>query len=927
MKSFFESTPLPAECVVTESFALQPQPERRMSLPGSYADGYYADILRKIGIADAQIWGQQFRLLEIGAAGGNAISTTSTASGKSLGFQLPALHKLKSSPNRARALTFYSMKALSNDQRGSWKKIMAAAGYAEESLGVIDGSVPFDDRMGILEKADVALMTPDVTHAWFMTNLDKAPVREFIANRNFTIIDELQQYDGGFGTNFYYLLKRLEFVQKHLNPNYQPHIHGQTFMASATLADPENFAKRLTGRAVEVVGDELNTAPRYLRQFEVVSTRNTNEKRRHALIDSLVSLARSKMIGAALAFIDSRTGVEEVVDEVNSILGYDAFAAYRAGLTGDDREAIEKLLGRINTTDPEGLKGVVTTSALEVGIDIPGIAYCLLEGVPRNPGAFRQRGGRLRMGGHIVIFETERNLSALGKTVEEHYQSQPDQPVIYRTNSRLQAENALCLLDEARQLGVTEPIDGNWPKGFLENVNAYQQEAPQLTQVQLDALPPKRIDPHRFHGMRTADGPARQLMRFSPSLQKNVTVGEVSQGQALREALPGMLVRVTSRETSPTGAIRIKTRKYRVKSWGRELHSPVMLSPLSDDEFKSHIRTRASVRKSTHVYLNERGLVKGRISKNGDANFMAECYLAVSQTARGFVETIDNPVTGTHHARFVIYDERRDEEVEREVKKDFTIVHTPHYGPARHHRLNTSGVIIRIGENIITDKELYKFGELMSRALCDVAKISSGEIGVLVKNVTSHISASNELTERAIVIYDRTPGSLFFSGRIFTHTHDVLNRMVDLIPLGDLDMGDLIERFREWHDKLKRVKPLSYDKWLKKGLNVNLAADQITAYRPGSELILEKDGAKTWVTIAGAEITHNTLVYRVRKSQREFNPFKTKASVAVKKAAGSTADELFVPARQLKEPDLPTYWYSAFDVRANAYVKTPSSIK
>ena len=105
-----------------------------------------------------------------------------------------------------KVLALYPVRALIQDQLQKWTDILAPFGF---KVGFIDGGVPTEYRGGILESSDVVLMTPDVTHAWMMSNLRSNSVTEFMAALQLLILDEAHVYDGAFGTHVAHLMRRI----------------------------------------------------------------------------------------------------------------------------------------------------------------------------------------------------------------------------------------------------------------------------------------------------------------------------------------------------------------------------------------------------------------------------------------------------------------------------------------------------------------------------------------------------------------------------------------------------------------------------------------------------------------------------------------------------------------------------------------------
>lgn len=193
------------------------------------------------------VYTHQAAAIQVALDGQDLCLATSTASGKSLVFMTAAAQVLLADPH-ARALVLYPMRALIQDQRKKWEAML---GPLNLSAGFIDGSVPTAQRAAILRNHRMLLMTPDVAHAWLMTQLAESSVAHVLRNLRLLILDEAHVYDGVFGTNMAFFLRRLEAVSgnyrlltstatlvesaRSLNALSPQHDHNPT---PAPLADP-----------------------------------------------------------------------------------------------------------------------------------------------------------------------------------------------------------------------------------------------------------------------------------------------------------------------------------------------------------------------------------------------------------------------------------------------------------------------------------------------------------------------------------------------------------------------------------------------------------------------------------------------------------------------------------------------------------------
>ena len=206
-------------------------PEVRDALIRSYPQGLYS---------------HQAQGLRLVLDGNDLCLATPTASGKSLVFMTATTDCLKHDPE-AKTLALYPAKALIQDQLEKWTSALKPMGLAP---GYIDGAVPTYERPRLLEKYRVILMTPDVAHAWFMSNLQQKEVRDFLTRLRLLILDEAHVYDGVFGTNMAYFVRRLLAISR----------IERVISSTATIGEPGDFIERLTGRPPAVLNEEDNGA-------------------------------------------------------------------------------------------------------------------------------------------------------------------------------------------------------------------------------------------------------------------------------------------------------------------------------------------------------------------------------------------------------------------------------------------------------------------------------------------------------------------------------------------------------------------------------------------------------------------------------------------------------------------------------------------
>ncbi len=327
---------------------------------------------------------------------GPTIVTTGTASGKSLCFNLPTLDVL-CRDKRARALYLYPTKALAQDQA----RALTAFGLSERVRPAIyDGDTPREARAQIRRRANVVLTNPDMLHVGILPHHDAWG--ELFANLAVVVVDEAHVYRGVFGSHVANVLRRLRRIASAYGT--EPRF----LLTSATIANPLELAERLTGlEDVRLIDEDGSPAPG--RRIAVWNPPLTDEllgTRRSALGEAAELLARLVAEGArAICFMKSRKGVELLSRMVREELQgehpelAERVEPYRAGYTPQQRRALEERL-----TKGE-LRAVITTDALELGIDIGELDAAVVVTFPGTVASLRQMWGRAgRRGRGLAVY-------------------------------------------------------------------------------------------------------------------------------------------------------------------------------------------------------------------------------------------------------------------------------------------------------------------------------------------------------------------------------------------------------------------------------------------------------------------------------------------------------------------------------------------
>ncbi|MBI5781500.1 MAG: DEAD/DEAH box helicase, partial [Rhodocyclales bacterium] len=321
-------------------------------------------------------WAHQAEAVRRALAGEDVVVVTPTASGKTLCFNLPVLDGCLADPE-ARALYLFPIKALEQDQLGAFRELAAACGLeGRVSAEIYDGDTSAHRRAKIRAvPPNVVISNPDMLHVGILAVHPKWEA--FFTHLRYVVLDEVHTYRGVFGSHVANLLRRLLRVAE---------IYGarpQIIACSATIANPGELAARLTGRAPAVV--EESGAPEAGRTFLFLNP----ARRSPATLAAKLLREAVRADLATIVFTKSRKNTELVYTW--AVHG-DArlrklVSAYRSGYLPEERREIEE---RLFTGE---LKAVVSTSALEMGIDIGGLDLCILVGYPGSITSTWQRGG------------------------------------------------------------------------------------------------------------------------------------------------------------------------------------------------------------------------------------------------------------------------------------------------------------------------------------------------------------------------------------------------------------------------------------------------------------------------------------------------------------------------------------------------------
>ena len=371
---------------ITAVRTLEAQSARYAPFPDE-VDPRLRDVLAARGIT--QLYTHQADAIAHALARRHVVVTTPTASGKTLCYNVPVLNAVLRDPS-ARALYLFPTKALAQDQLAELHQLANEISRRESlELGVFtyDGDTPQDARRAIRGRAHVVLSNPDMVHAGILPHHPRWA--KLFENLRYVVIDELHAYRGVFGSHLTNVLRRLRRVCRHYGSD-------PTFIcSSATIANPRDLAEALVEQPFEIVAE--SGAPRGEKVFLFVNPPVVNQQlgiRRSYLAETRrvagEFLRRSLQI---IVFAQSRLATEILTTYLKDEFGgppgtRDQIRGYRGGYLPQRRREIEKGLR-------EGsVRAVVSTNALELGIDIGALDVCVMAGYPGTIAATWQRAGR-----------------------------------------------------------------------------------------------------------------------------------------------------------------------------------------------------------------------------------------------------------------------------------------------------------------------------------------------------------------------------------------------------------------------------------------------------------------------------------------------------------------------------------------------------
>ncbi|MDY7040094.1 MAG: DEAD/DEAH box helicase [Chloroflexota bacterium] len=361
-----------------------------------------------------RLYSHQAQAINAVRRGENVIASTSTASGKTLIYNLPVLESILADW-RARALYIFPTKALAQDQLRALGELTQGA-LRRIRYATYDGDTPKNDRSRRRKECAIILTNPDMLHLGILPN--HTLWSHFFRNLRYVVIDEAHTYRGVFGSQVACVLRRLRRVCRSYGA------HPQFILCSATIANPGEHAARLTGLPATVIDED--GSPQGAREFVLwnppfvdrarTMRRSPNGEAAYLLAEMArrsvrnITFTRARRVAELILIYARRELEKDAADLVECI------RSYRAGYLPEERREIERQLFHGE------LLGVTATNALELGIDVGSLDATVLVGYPGTIASLWQQAGRAGRG----VREALSILIGLNGPLDQHFMRHPE---------------------------------------------------------------------------------------------------------------------------------------------------------------------------------------------------------------------------------------------------------------------------------------------------------------------------------------------------------------------------------------------------------------------------------------------------------------------------------------------------------------------
>ncbi len=493
-------------------------------------DPEIVEILNKRGIK--KLWSHQSSAFRLASSGRDIVVVTPTASGKTFCYDIPVVDSILKD-HSGRALYLFPTKALAQDQLTELRELCSGLTVDIKSF-TYDGDTPPSKRKEIKNYANIVITNPDMLNTAILPHHQSWA--EFFRELNFIVVDELHTYRGVLGSHLANLFVRLLRICRHYGSD-------PVFICcSATIANPAEHAALLTGRAAVLI--DQNGAPSAQKELIIYDpgiTDKRREIRRSSLYESGRLAYRAISCGiSSILFTRSRINAELLVESLKRQLhadgkNPDSVRGYRSGYLPAERRETERDLRNGK------LKAVVSTNALELGIDIGSLDLVLIHGFPGSIASVWQqigRAGRRNSVSAAVIIPSALPADRfLAERPEWLLGASPERARIDPTNPYIRLEHIKCSIYEL-PFREDEAFGGENISAILEflfrngAIDAYEDHGCRIYSWNSDLYPASSFS------IRSASGEKYDIIETDPPHRPRM-IGTVDRHSAASMIFPG----------------------------------------------------------------------------------------------------------------------------------------------------------------------------------------------------------------------------------------------------------------------------------------------------------------------------------------------------------------------------------------------------
>jgi DEAD/DEAH box helicase domain-containing protein len=472
-------------------------------------------ILEGSGIS--RLYSHQALAIDLIRSGRHAVISTPTASGKTMTYNLPVIEQILENP-LSRALYLFPLKALAQDQMKAFRELAACSGQGRPpTCATYDGDTSAWKRKRLRDlPPNVLLTNPEMLHLSLLAYHEKWAT--FWQGLTHVVIDEVHTYRGVMGSHMAWVFRRMHRVCAHYG------VSPTLVFCSATVGNPSELTSKLSGLKVQAV--TKNSAPHGKRHVIFINPEDGASQTAIKLLKAALHRGLRTIV-----YTQSRKLAELINIWISQRAGPMArrISAYRAGYLPEERREIENRLSNGE------LLAVISTSALELGIDIGSLDLCLLVGYPGTVMATWQRGGRvgrsLRDSALVLIAQEDALDQYFMRNPEDFFKRPPESAVLNPENPVIMARHLECAASE-----IPIRTHEKWFKerGISRAVSKLESKGKLLRTEDGKELYSARKFPQRSINLRGI-GHTYQIV----SVNDGRTIGAIDGFRALRETHTG----------------------------------------------------------------------------------------------------------------------------------------------------------------------------------------------------------------------------------------------------------------------------------------------------------------------------------------------------------------------------------------------------